>query len=242
MTKHAEVTTNDPQQASFNLSLSMVIKAAGPPPGSRVGSFVIEPSNHWSAAVPHGSTADTSIAISNTGPQPVRITKVTPGGEAFAVKLDTLEEGKRYLLTAKSSPSLPLGKHTQVVKLATESRESPELELQLEATVVVPVYADPATISFDNVPVSQAGYNFSLFNRAVWIRQVRGRGLDVKGVSATLPFLRLKMETKVPGQVYVINVGVDKTLTKGDYKGNIKVETNNPEVPVINVPVTVSAQ
>ena|GEM_PF-3963879 len=63
-------------------------------------------------------------------------------------------------------------------------------------------------------------------------------------MSATLPFLKVVVEGAVaPGQVYRLKVDCDREkLTKGDYQGKIRVETNNPDAPVIEIPVTVAAR
>jgi hypothetical protein len=242
VTKHADVTTNDPQMANFTLSLHMVIGTAGPPPGRRVGSFIIGPSDRWSASIPRGNSAEAGINIYHDGPQPVRITKVHPGGESFAVDLETIQEGKHYVLRAKSSPSLAVGTYKQLVKLATEGSESPELQIQLEVAVVSPVTAMPKELAFGVLPISQAGYDISTLSKFIWVRQSRGGGLELKNLSASLPFIKVKVESQNDNQI-LLRVGFDPAkLTPGDYKGTVKIETTHPDAPVLEVGISVTAK
>ena len=241
--KEMEFTTNDPQRPRFTLALRLFIIVPGPHPGRRFGPFVFSPSPRWVTRLVRGSAAQTSITIYNDGPQPVRIIKLTAGGEVFSLQLDALQEGRLYQLTVKSAPSLPLGRYVQAVKLATESGEVPELELKLEATVVPPILATPEALSFDHVPISSANDDVSRMTKLVSIQHARRARFEIKQVSATLPFLKLEVAAENSGETYLLKVGIDKEkLTKGDYKGIIKIETNNPEVPVLEIPVTLTAQ
>jgi len=244
ISKSVEVTTNDPQRPKFTLLLHAFIIVPGPHPGRRVGPFVFTPSPRWSARVPRGGSAKTSFTIYNDGPQPVRLTQLIPGGEAFALDLETLQAGRLYVVTAKSAPSLLTGKYAQTVKLATESSEFPELSLQLEVTIIPPILAEPEALSFSDLQLSSVGTDAQVESRFILIKQARGGRLEVKGVSVTLPFLKVVVEgVMVPGQVYRLKVDCDREkLTKGDYQGKIRVETNNPDAPVIEIPVTVAAR
>jgi hypothetical protein len=221
----------------------MVIGTGGVPQGRRVGPFIVAPSNRWSASVPRGSSAEVAITIYNDSPQPVRITKITSPGEKFAVYLERLEEGKKYVVRAKSAPTLPLGRHVEVVKLATDNKEFPELELQLEAGVTSPVVVNPQAISFGTLPISMEGYEIGNLGKFFWVRQSRGAGLEIKNVSSDLPFIKIEVTPEAPGQSYMLKVGFHKEKLKpGDYKGTVKVETNNPDAPVLEVAVTVTAK
>jgi hypothetical protein len=86
------------------------------------------------------------ISIRITIPQPVKITKMIPGGEAFKVKLQTLEEGKRYSLEFLSSTERSARQPctNRSSSWLTESKETPELTVELEILVVPAVSVNPA--------------------------------------------------------------------------------------------------
>lgn len=245
LSKYADVLTNDPQRAKFTLTLNMIIATSGPPVGRQVGQFIIGPSDHYQADIPRGTSAETGIIIYNNGTLPVNITKVIPGGEAFSVRLDTLEGGKRYLLNIKSDPNLAIGDHKQVVKLVIDGGQPAELPINLDLGISPPVYANPKEIKFGMLPVSQAGYDISSVAKFIWLRQTRGGGLQIKKMSATLPFIKVTVEAEEnAGATFRVKIGFDQNVkvTPGLHEGVVKIETNNPFMPVVEIPVSLIAR
>jgi len=136
-TKTADVFTNDPQHAQFTLSVRFIVETANPlPPGRRVGWFVISPTDQLRGRAARGSSFVTSATVYTVEPKQVRFTKVIPNGDAFTVKLEAVEEGKRYVVSARSLPTLAPGPHKQTVKLITDNEDYPELEIDLQVTVI----------------------------------------------------------------------------------------------------------
>lgn len=245
LTKYADVLTNDPQQTKFALTIKMVIGTSGPPVGRQVGQFIIGPSDHYQADIPRGTSAETGIIIYNNGPLPVNITNVIPGGEAFSVKLETLEAGKRYVLNIKSDPNLAIGDHKQVVKLVVEGGQPAELSINLDLGIAPPVFTNPKEVKFGMLAVSQAGYDISSVAKFIWLRQSRGGGLQIKKMSATLPFIKVTMEAEEnPGATFRLRIGFDPNVKvkPGLHEGVVKIETNNPFMPVVEIPVSLIAK
>lgn len=223
--------------------LSMIVLNDETPQGKIVGPFIVGPTDQWSARVPRGMSANGLILINNKSGQPVRISKVAAGGEAFTVALQTLQEGARYSLNFTSAPGLPLGNHRQLVKLTTDSAEQPELTLTLEVNVFPALTFSPASLTFDKVPVSDPESDITFLSKFVWLRLGRGAGLEVKAMTSDLPFIKAQVEsTGADGQSVVVRVGFNAKPTKGTHSGKLKIETNNTDVKVIEVPINVIAQ
>ena len=244
LNKYADVTTNDPQQPRFSLSMNMVISTDSAPAGRQVGQFIIGPSDRWSINVPYGASSETGIMIYNNGAQPARITKVIPGGEAFAVNLETLEEGKRYVLRVKSNPKLPVGDdHKQTVKLVVEggdAAQASEIPIQLEAAIFPPVAANPKEINLGTVSLAADSASPIKFT---WVRQYRGGAFALNKITSTLPFIKVSVEVEVADINYRLKIEVDKSKLKaGAHKGTIKVETNNPDMPFVEIGVSLIAK
>lgn len=243
MTKTAEVYTNDPQKDQFTLALSMIVLSDMTPKGKQVGPFIVGPNDRWSSRVPHGMSVNGLIAVSNSSEQPIKITKMVPGGEAFKVEMQTLEEGKRYSLNFVSMANLPLGNNKQVVKLTTDSKEMPELAVELEAVVFPAVTLNPTNLVFENVSVSDPESDVTYVSKFVWLRLGRGTGLEVKSMTSDLSFIKIKVESNEPsGQSIVLRVGFSEKPPKGSHTGKIRIETNNSDVRYIELPITVNAQ
>ncbi len=213
------------------------------PKGKIVGPFIVGPTDQWSSRVPRGMTASGLIVVSNNTEQPVKITKMTPGGEAFQVNLQTLEEGKRYSINFNSSESLPVGSHKQTVRLTTDSKEASELTLELEAIVFPAVTVNPTNLVFDNVMVSDAEFDVTYLSKFVWLRLGRGDGLDMKSMTSDLPFIKIKVESiDQNGRAVVLRVGFSEKPAVGNHSGKLKLETNNSDVKMIELPITVIAK
>jgi hypothetical protein len=76
-----------------------------------VGWFVVSPSDQLRGQASHGSSFATSATVYTAVPQKVRFVKLVTKGDAFAAKLETVEDGKRYVVAARSSPLLAPGVH-----------------------------------------------------------------------------------------------------------------------------------
>jgi hypothetical protein len=260
--KYATVTTNDPARPSFNLVLRAyfkseqaaeqlpspkVVSPAGgarpvPPaavytPAKQAGPFEISPSDKWVTSLIRGSTVTNVITLFNRQSRPVRIKKVLAGGANFAVNLQKIEEGKRYELDVATAPGLKPGHYSQTVKLLTDSKAAPEIIIELEATVFPTVFANPSALYLK--PISLTA-DLSQLDYTIWIRKVRETGLEIKSVSSTLPFIKLDVIQEAAGQVYSIHLKFDKAkvAAPGPFSGTIRIETNDVDVPVIEIPIS----
>jgi len=243
VTKTAEVYTNDPQKEQFTLALSMIVLSDMTPNGKIVGPFLVGPSNQWSSRVPRGLGINGLVAVTNNTPQPIKITKMIPGGEAFKVEMQTLEEGKRYSLNFVSRPDLPLGSNKQVVKLLTDSKEMPELTVELEAVVYPAVSITPTHLVFENVPVSDPESDVTYVSKFLWVSLGRGDGLQVTSMTSDLPFVKIKVESNdANGRSVILRVGFKEKPPAGTHTGKIRVETNNSDMKFLEVPITVTAK
>jgi hypothetical protein len=138
---------------------------------------------------------------------------------------------------------LTIGGHVQTVKLATDSKETPEIELRLEAIVIPAVTVSPSSLVFESVPVSDPEMEISLVSKFLWIRLGRGGGLEIKSISSDLPFVKVKEEVMDGNASSItLRVGFSEKPPKGTHRGVIRIETNNADVKTLEVPILVNAQ
>ena len=244
--KSANVTTNDPKMATFNLILRARFKAdqpTGPNPiipqpvtGKRVGPLLVEPTNRWITSALSGTASATSLYLINDQPNPIHIKQVIPGGNSFNALLTPIQDGRRYELRVASSTDLKPGHYLQTLRVVTDYDAAPELSIDLDVTVYPKVYASPQSIIMPPLPASSdlSSINWPL----ITIRKLRGDGLQLKKYSSTLPFLKLELLNDNDGQAYRIKLTLDQSkITKGEFKGSVLIETNDPDVPVIEIPI-----
>jgi len=244
VSKSASVSTNDPRNANFTLILRARFKYEAPPTAPPVAPlnpnpvFTVEPGERWITSVLSGSSSSNTMYLYNGGNSPIHAKSVNPGGNNFTATLQPVQDGKRYQLNVTSNASLKPGHYLQTLKVLTDSTVQPEVKVELELTVYPRVFASPNSITMPPLPITPdvAAVTWP----TIYIRKVREQGLKIKSYSTTLPFLKLELSTETEGQVYKILLSLDTTKIKpGQYSGKVRVETNDPEVPVLEVPLQI---
>lgn len=213
------------------------------PEGQQVGPFLISPSDRWTGRLYQGSSDSIVFIITSTDPQARQITKVTADSQMFSGKIETLETGRRWMITIVNSALLKAGAVSDTIRIATDSSAYPELRIQLQAGVEPVIVAMPNKVNFGVLPISNPEFDAGRTGKFIFLRQLRGAGLEVRKVSSTLPFLRTEVQEDVKGVSCRILIMFDKEkLTAGEYSGKITIETNNPITPVAEVSITLRAQ
>ena len=251
MAKSAAVATNDPVSPRFNLILRAYFKgdrptppAAAPKPANAPvaevkppGPFTISPNDRWVTAAVKGSGTMTKMYLRAREDGSVRVKKAVVAGNEFTAEVLAIEEGKRYELTISTNPALKPGTYYQTLHLLTDDSKVPEMEIPLELKVVPLVFISPANILLPRMPV--AGENNIGTLPFIYVRKIRDGGLEVKKVSSTLPFIKPEVSIEAEGQAYKITLKVDKSkiTSPGEFKGMIRVETNDPETPAAEIPI-----
>jgi hypothetical protein len=245
--KFATVTTNDPLQPRIQLTLHFFFKGSPKPPNlgaatmtptgaKKMGPFVVSPGDKWTTAVVRGGSVPGTLQILNQGTQLAHITGVNPGGTDFSVTLRTVEDGKNYALSIATNPQLKAGHYTQTVRLVTDSKEAPEIPIDLDVTVYPFVVAAPTAIHLSSVALDSVSRTVI---PVIYVQKVRGEGLLIKSISSDLPFLQIDPKTEIEGKRIVIHMTFDtsKIPTAGKFTGKIHVVTNDEEVPSLDVSI-----
>ncbi|HUW83206.1 MAG TPA: DUF1573 domain-containing protein [Phycisphaerae bacterium] len=124
--KSVTIWTNDPSNEQTRVSIHGTVKQLiqkEPKGGFTFGR--IQPAQSQNKQVELTSNADEPLEL--------EIVEVTPKG--FNVTLETVEEGKRFLLTAQIQPPLERGMHKGHVLLKTNLPKMPQLKVPLSAYI-----------------------------------------------------------------------------------------------------------
>jgi len=241
--KSATVTTNDPTKPTFTLILRARFRAPGqpplPPPPAALNPnpvFTVEPSDRWITSAITGSSSANTFYLYNPKETPIHLKKINPGGTDFTAKLDPIQDGKRYQLSIASNPSLKPGHYLQKLQIETDSSIQPVVNVELDVTVYPKVFASPPSIIMPQLPIGTDIDKISW--PMIYVRKIREQGLKIKSYNSTLPFLKLELFTESEGQVYRLKLSLDTTKIKpGAFNGKVHIETNEPDMPVIEVPI-----
>lgn len=245
VSKAAGVSTNDPKNLNFNLVLRARFIGNAPAPATVVAPlnpnpiFTVEPGEQVITSVLVGGSSSNTFYLYNPQSKPIHVKSVVPGGSDFTANLETLQDGKRYQLTVASNPALKPGHYLQTLKALTDSPAQPVISIQLDLTVYPKVFASPPSILMPTLPVTSdlASINWPM----IYVRKLRETGLKIKSYTSSLPFMKLELFTETENQIYKIKLTVDSSKIKpGEYKGKVLIETNDPDVPLIEIPIQVS--
>jgi hypothetical protein len=243
--KSAAVTTNDPKFTSFNLILrARFIMQPQPgnkpststPTGKLAGAFIVEPTDRWISSVLVGNATTSTIYLINNDSKPFHVKKIEPGGTDFTTRLQTIQDGRRYEIVISTNPALKPGQYHQKLLILTDSPVTPEVPVQLDLTVFPRVIAMPTAIMMPTLPmnVDLSSINWPMIN----VRKVQATGLKIKSYTTTLPFIKLDLLTEKEGEFYQIRLTIDNSKIKeGEFKGKVRIETNDVDVPLIEVPI-----
>ena len=241
VSKAASVSTNDPKNPEFQPAARFgglppshqhfVVALLNPNP-----VFTVEPGEQLTTSALVGGSSSNTFYLYNPQSKPIHVKSVVPGGTDFTAGVEPLQEGKRYQVTVVSNPSLKPGHYAQTLKVATDSTAQPEVTIQLDLTVYPKVFASPTAIVMPALPINSdvSAITWPM----IYVRRVREKGLKIKGYSSTLPFLKLELLTETEDQVYKIRLTLDTTKIKlGEYKGKVRIETDDPAAPFVEVPI-----
>ena len=246
--KFATVTTNDPSQATFRLTLHVFFKGTAKPPNlgaptltptgaKKVGSFLVSPGDKYTTAVVRGDSVASTLQIVNQSDKLAHITDVKVGGTSFKAVLRTIQDGKSYAISLTTNPQLKAGHYTQTLSLVTDDKDAPEIPISLDVTVYPLLVAAPTAIHMREVSIE--GDVSKIPIPPIYVQKVRGEGVVIKSVTSDLPFLEIVPTTESEGRRIALHLKFDpaKVSGAGSFKGKVHIETNDQEVPSLDVTI-----
>jgi hypothetical protein len=243
--KAANVVTNDAKFANFTLTLRARFimdaqpVAGAPAPAAKRSTVFVEPTDRWITSVLAGTTTNSNLYVVNNETTLTHVKSVDAGGPNFTAILTPIQDGRRYEINVQTAANLKPGTYHQTLRVLTDNAATPVLPVELSVTVYPRIFASPTSIIMPLLPLNaELG---AIAWPSITVRKVQSSGLEIKRVSTSLAFLDLTTETQKAGEVYQIHIKINSAKTKaGEFKGTIRIDTNDPDIPVIEVPVQVS--
>ncbi len=138
-----------------------------------------------------------------------------------------------YLVSVQARRDIPYGRINGKIVLTTNLPQQKKLEIPLLARVAGEIGVKPDYISLgiikENRPVT----------RKIYIYHRKGLDFNIKKISSSWPHLKIEEKVKVPDSYYEITVSVDRSqkMNKGEFRGNLIIETSDHEQSTIKVPL-----
>jgi len=243
--KAASVVTNDAKYANFTLTLRARFimdaqpVAGAPPPVSKRSSIFIEPTDRLITSVLVGNTTSNNLYVVNNEATPAHVKSIDAGGTNFTATLTPIQDGRRYEIAVQSAANLKPGTYNQTLRVLTDNAATPEIPVQLTITVYPRIFASPTAIIMPVLPLNTE--LSAIAWPSITVRKVQANGLEIKRVSTSLTFLDLTTEIQKAGEIYQIHIKINNSKARaGEFKGTIRIDTNDADLPVIEIPVQVS--
>lgn len=187
-----------------------------------------------------GATREASMEITNRRSEPLEIIDIGNPSERFTARIDTLEEGKRFRLVVTLKGEGPVGKQKDILELKTNFADAPVLRIPVNTRVRETVYTFPESVFMGRFPLSEIQGGPDVAQSRAQILMVYRKettGFEIK-VSSDIPFLRIESEQGPNGDRWENTIYYDaEKATAGKVRGTIFIETNDPDVPKLEVPI-----
>jgi hypothetical protein len=187
-----------------------------------------------------GQTQEQSIELVNHEPEPLAITSVDHPRDRFTTRLEAIEAGKRYRLTLRLDGKGATGRSTDPIVVTTSSRSTPVVRISANTFVRERVYTFPDSVDLGGFPLAAVDADPTLLDTLAQTLMVYRKGTSAFEVRLTsdLDELDIRSERGPLGDRWQATITVKRALLKpGPLKGTIRIETNDPEFPVLNIPV-----
>jgi len=244
-----EVTlyTNDPRHPSVSLKVRAVVRplpdyvaritTAGVTHGQELKGFQVWPTAHPTLMVPLGESFKLSLRIRPLAAGSGELKLANGEGAPFRLRRE--KEREVYWLDIDIGPMKEPGTRNDIIVLKTGNEAAPDLEVQV--TTQVPAENVVLSARAVSMKIPLASLKSGLHRPArIGIRKLVGQ-LQIRSVSSTIRFLKFETQTIVSGSNYLIRITLDagNLPGPGTYTGILRVETDDPQNPRVEIPCTV---
>lgn len=220
--KKFSVKTNDPANESFELTLQFTVKKV----------FEMSKELNWTGFADEKLALETIITNLTTTPINIRgyewaqVSKDKQLDQKLAVKLETIEKGKKYKLTIKKRKDVPPDRYYGELVLNTDYAKLPQKVMKFSITVVNDVEIYPDRIFFGEMVLDKG--TSKTFDRVFNIVAARGDSLKILKVVPNRDDITVKITEQTPGKSFKGTVWVRPPEKLGQFVGSIKIYTNYP--------------
>ena len=216
------VVTNDPENKRLSLKVVGTVKQVFQPSGTLFMSGFQDES------------ISGEITLENMLDKPIHITewqwddraKESGIDKSVGVKLEEIEKGKNYRVSAWKKPGAEPEMYRGEIVLSTDFPDLPEKKIPVRLTISRDVEVHPNKVYLGEMVVPEG--TSKSFDRQFRIIAARGDTLKVLGIEPDREDITVKIQEIQPGKVYKGTVRVRPPSSMGNFEGTIKIKTNYP--------------
>lgn len=196
-------------------------------------NLVLEPTSLDFGNMTQRQTLDATVTLSNTGDAPLEITKVdaTCGCTVPELAVTSLGPGESTVMQVQFNSQQFQGKQIKYLKIHTDSPRQRMIEYLVQANIEVPLTMEPAQtlIRFPQVRGGEAAtvtYTFKAKDTDP---------LQIEAVTWPTAWLDVDVRPGRDARTVLVDFTVRADSSPGTHREALKLRTNVPEVPVVNL-------
>lgn len=241
-----ELYTSDPRHRVVKLTLRANVKPL-PDSVKRITNTKIghgeaaESFNVWPTASPvvsavRGESVKLSFRIRPTARDLGELQLSNDNGGRYRLRREANKED--YWLDIETEPINEPGSHKRSIAIKAAGSNPSQLTIQLTINIAAEnLIATPGSLDLGEMELSKLKSGLQKTTR-LGVRKLIG-AFNIKSVTSTLPFLKFERQTIVERSNYLIRVSINSgSLPKpGPYNGLLRIETDDPQSPLVEVPI-----
>jgi HYDIN/CFA65/VesB-like, Ig-like domain len=187
---------------------------------------------------PRGVRTQSTVEIANHSMEPVRVLSVEVANDRVLAELATVEAGRRYRLTLTLNDRATAGRELVPIVVHTDSATTPVVHLVAATFLRERVYTFPDAIDLGAVPLADWKTGNPALTQKLMIYQTGGKNFEAT-LSSDVPGLTIDAVRGPEGDRWQATISwQSSTPSIGKIHGTITIRTNDPEFPMLTVPVT----
>jgi hypothetical protein len=217
------VKTNDPENEQFNLAVQ----------GTVTKALEFSKEMRWAGFADEPLKIESYITVLLASPMNITGVRWDDDGKAkglearIGVKLDTIERGKKYRLTAWKKAELAPESVVSSIVLSTDNPKLREKIVPVAITIMNDVELLPQRLYYGEMLIPPGATK--AFERTFNVIAARGDSLKIIKAVSSRDDMTVKIQELVPGKSYRGTVLLRPTSKIDQYAGSIKIHTNYPK-------------
>ena len=214
----------------------MVVAISMPARGQDWTTKMFETTSHDFGAVARGARAEFEFVLENPYVEDVHIAAVRASCSCTTpeIKTETIKTYQKGIIVAKFNTAAFLGAKGATLTVTFDKPLFAEMQLNVHGFIRGDVTLEPGSVAFGSVDQGNGA------ERTITITHVGRpdwRITEVHSLNPHMFAMATELNRSVSQVTYQIAVHLDRSAPAGDLAGNLKVATNDPQSPEIQVSV-----
>jgi hypothetical protein len=184
--------------------------------------------------------AQAVLRLVNNEEPALAVTRVDPGAAFFQASVDAVEPGRVYEVHVRAAPGLPPGRYDGTLTLETTNAEARVVTIPVHLFLKADLYASPDRVDFGEVSrdriAPEHGFLASLY-QTILLKKRAGR-FRILTITSDVKALSIDRSPSDASGAFRLDIGLAPArLEPGPLSGTVRIRTDDPHHPEIELPV-----